>query len=169
MVYTRRHFQLSSASGHGSLDPSLLSRHLSSPAPAMPGTAARASMREVRLDILPGVVRRAFKIIWPTDGRLALGTVNPVRRLGEHEVCSPAHPRTCQGIRLRDEIKQHLASTLPLPPWTQCCQLSSPLAIAGIRQSAAHVRCGATLKLGGSGAESSSIAQCCLIVSINRR
>ena len=70
----------------------------------------------VRLDILPGVVRRAFKMIWPTDGRLALGTANPVRRLGGHEVCSPAHPRTCQGIRLRDEIKQHLASALPLPP-----------------------------------------------------
>ena len=116
----------------------------------MPGTAARASMREVRLDILRGVVRRAFKMIWPTDGWLALGTANPVRRLGEHEVCSPAHPRTCQGIRLRDEIKQHLASS-PLPPWTQCCQLSSPLAVAGIRQSAGHVRCGATLKLGGSG------------------
>ena len=70
----------------------------------------------VRLDILPGVVRRAFKIIWPTVGRLAQGTVNPARRLGEHEVCSPVHPRACQGIRLRDEIKQHIASTLPFPP-----------------------------------------------------
>ena len=115
MVYFRRHVQLSSASDHGHLDPSLQSRHLSFPAPAMPGTAARASMREVRLDILPGVVRRAFKMIWPTDGRLALGTVNPVRRLGKHEVCNPAHHRTCQGIRLRDEIQQLLASTPPSP------------------------------------------------------
>ena len=43
-------------------------------------------MGEVRLDIIPGVVRRAFKMIRPTDGRLALGTANPVRRLREHEV-----------------------------------------------------------------------------------
>ena len=75
----------------------------------------------------------------------------PRMRFGEQEVCSPKHPRASQGIRLRDENKQHPALQHPLPPYTQCCQLRPSVAGTGSRHFGGQVRGVSTLKFGGSG------------------